>query len=147
MSSLEKSLQCLKSVESPKLTYTSHGFTRCENSWVFISVDKSIADYYCSAAKSFGINLKPTDNPHITVVAGKYEQIENYDFKKQKVEFKYGNLLTGGLYYWLEVDCEWIHEFRESNGLKRELKYKPHISVGKLNDNWGRKIVKRVKER
>jgi hypothetical protein len=123
--------------------YVGYGKVTHDGSWVFIEVDKSIRDYYCAVLNWLVAPVRPFDEPHITVVAGKYEQLPSYDIELGTVEFKYSDLFTDGNYYWLDAQCEWLHEFRVKNGLKPNLKYNPHITVGKYDKNWGKKTVKR----
>lgn len=112
-----------------------------EEGWLHINPDGSISDYYLWVLKRHGIVVKPA--PHITVVAGKYEQCKRVDLPNV-VYFKYNNLETDGFYYWLNVSCDWIPTFRESVGLNKYLKFAPHLTLGRLNPRWGLKKIKRV---
>lgn len=123
--------------------YSSTGKMWHDGSWVFIEVDKSIRDYYCTVLNWLVAPVRPFEDPHITVVAGKYEQLPSYDIQPEIVEFTYSDIITDGHFYWLTARCERLHEFRLENGLSRNLKYEPHITVGKYDKNWGKKTVKR----
>jgi hypothetical protein len=116
---------------------------RTNSEWVFLKTDPETIRYYCQALKNRGFNLKPTGLPHITVVASKYESYLG-PLPQIEVEFKMGDLLTEDGYFWIDIECEWIHSFRESVGLKRDLKFNPHLTIGRLNPEWGKQTVKRV---
>lgn len=110
--------------------------------WIFIEVDKSIILYYSVIARKFGINLNTTDDPHITVVAGKYEQAEDRGIP-EKVEFRYGKAYYGDSYFWLDAECDWAREFRIKNGLKPYPKYQFHITIGKIDPHYGKQRIRR----
>lgn len=117
---------------------------RTNSEWVFIKTDPELSDYYIFVLKKYGINLKPTGLPHITVVASKYETYDG-PIPDTLVEFEIRELLTDGDYYWLDIYCPWIQEFRESVGLNPNLKYDPHLTLGRLDLSWGRQKVKRIR--
>lgn len=116
-----------------------------ENGWVFLSVEKELVNYYCWAIRNLGVNIEPTRWPHITVVAGKYEQLPSYDIKLPKrVKIRYDGVIhEEGFYFWLVADCGWIHKFRRKNGLKPNLKFDPHITIGKRSISYGQERVRR----
>lgn len=120
--------------------YSSVGILSKRNDWVFIGADKSIVQYYTWVLKRHGVVISPVQFPHITVVAGKYEQVDVDP--AGRVEFSYGTVFTDEKYYWLEVSCPWLHEFRKENGLNPNLKFDPHLTLGKLDVGFGRKTIK-----
>lgn len=116
-----------------------------ENGWVFLKIDKELVRYYAWAIKANGANIQPTRWPHVTVVAGKYEQLPSYDISLPKrVKIRYnGVVLEEGYYFWIVAKCGWIHKFRKKNGLKPNLKFDPHITIGRRSIGYGQERIRR----
>lgn len=115
---------------------------RTNSDWVLLKTDPELSNYYVWFLKKFGIIVRPTGFPHITIVASKYEKYEG-EVPNEPVEFEVLDLFTEDGYYWLEIDCPWIHQFREYVGLNPNLKFAPHLTLGRFDLSWGRQKVKR----
>jgi len=118
------------------------GKLRYGNSWAWVECPKDVGDYYISVARwIWGVKLSPPLNgPHITLVAGKYENAATHPLwgsrEGETVEFEYCGLVHVKDYWWLKIceDSE-LRKFRTDLGLSPELKYPFHLTVGKDN-NW-----------
>lgn len=106
--------------------------------WLIGDCDEEIGRYYRWLIKSFraATSLQaPLNGPHITVVAGKYEDNIRreywYRHANKKVEFEYGpELETNGVYYWLPVKSLFLSDIRLELGLFPLPKYPFHLTVG-----------------
>lgn len=122
----------------PSNEFRLKGYVRYSKSWAWVECPKDVGDYYCAVVKwLWGIKLSPPLNgPHITLVAGKYEEANQHplwgSMEGQEVEFEYSGLMYEQSYWWLRVieDSE-LRKIRTDLGLTPELKYPFHLTIGK----------------
>lgn len=114
------------------------GKIRYGNSWAWVECPKDVGDYYCAMAKYvWGVKLSPPLNgPHISLVAGKYENAANHpnwaSLQGCDISFTYLGLVHVKDYWWLKIgDDRELRQFRLELGLSPELKYPFHLTVGK----------------
>ena len=124
------------------------GKIRFGNSWAWVECPKDVGDYYVSVVKwLWGIKLSPPLNgPHITLIAGKYEESVRLHplwgaREGQEVEFEYSGMMYEQSYWWLRIveDSE-LRKIRMELGLTPELKYPFHLTIGK-DQNYPKKTL------
>src|SRR5438045_523270 len=129
--------------------YFAKGIVRYkDDGWVVIECPYSIANYYKWWVEKFiGKKISTSyHGPHISVVAAKHEPAKNKaNWKKYEgkiVDFKYfcnlksdSKFLSRGIYFWLPVECPAIAEIRTSLGLKPNLKWPYHMTIGYCESN------------
>ena len=109
-----------------------------DGGWAVIDCPLDIVHYYNRVVRWLKwIKLsEPLHGAHITLVAGTHE---TGDKKKwgyrdgEKVDFWYGPVQGDGGYYWLPVYCPDIQEIRKVLGLKPNLKWQAHLTIGYEN--------------
>jgi hypothetical protein len=77
--------------------------------------------------------LRPAWEEHISVVRD--EEPPNKEFWEkyagQEIEFQYNPIVEGdGLFFWLNVDCDFLLEIREELGLPRDPEFPLHLTIG-----------------
>ena len=123
--------------------YSSHGYLSYSNSWIVLKCGQGIIDYYkywIEFKKNFKIN-KPLHGSHITVVAGKYEDVSFHKYWRkydgQVVKFEYdGCIKSDGSYFWAEVKSEKLEEIRRELGLASTPKWPFHLTIGSLRKDF-----------
>ena len=110
--------------------------------WVVIDCPSDIVYYYnrvCNWLLHKDRKItRPLHGAHITVVAGKHQDVDKSLWNIQngeEFEFSYGQIQDNGQnYFWLPVKCEQACELRRSLGLTPYPKFQFHLTVGYLND-------------
>jgi hypothetical protein len=124
--------------------YFADGIVRYKGDWIIIEAPYDIVLYYkWWVEKHLGKKISTSyHKPHITVLAGKHEQgLNKHKFWAKydgaKVPFKYYTYLhtdnrwfTQGKYFWLRVECPLVPVLRRELGLKPELKWPTHLTIG-----------------
>lgn len=119
--------------------YFAKGKVRYKDNWVVIECSFDIVNYYKWWVEKLSWKKISTSyhKPHITVLAGKHELPKdrtNWGKHEGKiVEFKYFTTIytdNKKQYYWLIVECPMVAEIRTSLGLKPNLKWPLHLTVG-----------------
>jgi hypothetical protein len=124
--------------------YFAKGVVRYkDDGWVIIEAPYDVVNYYKWWVEKFlGKKISTSyHKPHITVVAAKHEPAkkkENWKkFDNQIVEFRYHSQIYTdnewfflGQYFWLRVEAPIIATIREGLGLKPNLKWPAHLTVG-----------------
>lgn len=127
--------------------YFAKGIIRYkEDGWVIIECPFSVVNYYkWWVEKMVGKKISTSyHKPHITVVAAKHEPAKIMaNWKKregQVVDFRYFSDIRCDAdwpvlshYFWLLVDCPAVKDIRVELGLKPNLKFAPHLTIGYLN--------------
>lgn len=127
--------------------YFTNGIVRYRpDGWVIIECPFSVVNYYkWWVERMVGKKISTSyHKPHITVVAAKHEPAKimaNWKKREGKiVEFKYGseircdnNWPVKASYFWLSVECPEVSDIRIELGLKPQLKFRPHLTIGYLN--------------
>jgi hypothetical protein len=106
--------------------------------WIVIDCPFDIALYYNRVCRWLLHNERislPYHGAHITVVAGKYTQIDEklkWGFMDGAwVDFWYGPVQDNGEdYYWLPVHCPSAEKIRLNYGLTPTPKFQYHLTVG-----------------
>jgi hypothetical protein len=113
-----------------------------EDGWVIINAPLSVVNYYRWWVEKF-IGKKTTTSwhsPHITVVAGKYENREQHKnwkmFHNKKVKVVYeseiytdSDWFFKGQYFWLRVESDIIGTIRKELGLVPQPFHRPHLTI------------------
>lgn len=120
-----------------------HHHSEDGHGWVVIDCPLDIAFYYNRVCRwllnTHKITL-PYHGAHITVVAGKYTQIDEKKYKwgfrdGEWVNFWYGPIQDNKEnYYWLPVHCPTAENIRLHYGLSPTPKFQYHLTVGYLNE-------------
>jgi hypothetical protein len=124
--------------------YFSKGVVRYKNDgWVVIECPYSIVNYYkWWVEKMIGKKISTSyHKPHITVVAAKHEPAKNMDAWKKRdgqvVDFKYytdvrfdSDWSIQASYFWLVVECPTVADIRTELGLRPNLKFPAHLTIG-----------------
>lgn len=110
--------------------------------WLIIKVEEDVCRYYRNLIYSYSrvLRLNPSKyGAHITVIAGKYELIDEEHrkfwnkYQDELVNFKYNpNIQNDSEYFWMEVKCPRIEEIREELGLPRKIIHPWHLTVGNI---------------
>jgi hypothetical protein len=111
--------------------------------WVIVDACEGLAAYYrhwSNYDKRFGSSklIKPAWSSHISVVRNEVPSRPEFweAHKGYEVSFNYSHILrNNGEYWWLDVDCEQLLDFREELGLSREPYYPFHLSIGREQSN------------
>ena len=102
------------------MKFTGYGTLSYKNTWLLVEVGGDLGDYYRKIVNSYSKSTflqKPMHGEHITVIAGKYEIVnQNPKWRKydgEKIEFQYYNEIeTDYCYFWLPVNCSRIDYIR-----------------------------------
>lgn len=127
---------------APIFMFDCHGHLVYHRTWLIVKVNDEVCEYYRHLANLYNRTLclnQPRDGAHITVIAGKYELIDDSHkhlwnkYQNDRIDFKY-NISIGddGEYFWLPVECERIEEIRNELGLKRRIPIPWHLTIGNL---------------
>lgn len=125
-----------------KVIYSPSIKNVCDPTWIIIECEKDIVDYYKWFLSKKGIKLDGLMwGSHISVVRGeKWDKIED-EFKDkwkhndgQIIEFYYGDLVTNGIHWWLEVKSQDLEDIRKELGLKPHPDFGFHITIGKISN-------------
>ena len=120
-----------------KIVYKNDG-------WIVMECPNSIVNYYKFWVEKFiGKKISTSfHSPHVTIVPAKHEgNLKTHPlwgkYHGQTVEFEYySDIKTDhqwffrGQYFWLVVDCPLIYKIRTELGLKPNLKWNTHLTVG-----------------
>jgi hypothetical protein len=118
-----------------KVRYSNH-HDENGSGWVVIDCPNDIVHYYNSVVRWLKwIKFStPLHGSHITVVNGNFNfpKIDNWYYRdKEEVDFYYGTIQDNAEgYYWLPVECDAVHDIRIKLGLKPQLKFQPHLTIG-----------------
>jgi hypothetical protein len=109
----------------------------CDPTWVILETDKGLVDYYTWFLLQKGVRLEfPMWGAHISVVRGEIadtSSCENWGYKADEiVTFNYGDLVTNGNHWWLEVESPDLDALRGNLGLTPHPKSGFHITLGKI---------------
>lgn len=113
-------------------------FSGTKNDSLYIlRVDDTLLSYYSWFLEQKGIFLiKPKNGAHISYLYEKEcssADIVHLDKKLGKVvDFYYGDLVTNGVHWWLEVHCPHIEATRTVMGLTPRPKSGLHVTIGKI---------------
>ena len=106
--------------------------------WIIIECPNDIIHYYQNwIIKEIGTKLnKPLYGPHISVLRGEEPpQHKKYLWNKyhnEEITFFYEhNAQTNGVHWWLNVYCERLKEIRKELGLKAEIDFDFHLTIGR----------------
>lgn len=124
--------------------YFAEGVVRYKGDWIIVDCPHSVVNYYKWWVEKFIWKKLSTSyhGSHITVLAGKHEQGLNKHplwgkYEGKIVEFKYHshiytdhNWFFKGQYFWLRVECPFLAKIRTELGLKPNLKWPYHLTVG-----------------
>lgn len=121
---------------------TSYGHLKYRNSWLVVEVNEDFSRYYRSLLFSYSPSLKankPKYEPHITVIAGRHENISPTNkhlwgkHENERVIFQYDfNIVLDREYFWLPIECKRIEDIRENLGLSRRIKVPWHLTIANL---------------
>lgn len=108
-----------------------------DTGWITLWCNESIIKYYnywIQRALHVKLN-KPLYGAHITVIAGKYEDMREHDcWKKydgEEIKYYYDHdVKCDNGYYWLHIECPRLTEIRNEFGLSDLPKYYFHLTIG-----------------
>lgn len=105
--------------------------------WAYLKCPEDIGVYYRTMVhRVFGEKLQNArGGPHITLVAGAYEDASSHPLWRtnegKKLRFSYTHINNADGYWWLVIKDDFeLRQFRINLGLNPELKYKFHLSFG-----------------
>jgi hypothetical protein len=124
--------------------YFAKGIVRYKGDWIVVECPWDVVRYYQFWVQKFiGKKITPSfHKPHITVLAGKHETgLSSHPlwgkYEGKQVEFKYySHMHTDhkwffkGKYFWLRVECPLLPVIRQELGLKPNLKWPYHLTIG-----------------
>lgn len=124
--------------------YTTKGVIRYKGDWIIVECPHDVVNYYRFWVQKFlGKKISTSyHKPHITVLAGKHERgLSKHPlwgkYEGKVVEFKYYSHIytdhewfTRGKYFWLRVECPFLEMLRLQLGLKPQLRWPLHLTVG-----------------
>lgn len=124
-----------------KGVFAAHGYLEYdkETGWIYLKVSSSIAFYYRKVIERiYWTKLSPPlFGAHITVVAGKYEDLRRHKnwgaFSGQRIDFHYSNdfCVNNAGYWWLPIkEIDGLKKVRRSLGLDALPKFPYHLTVG-----------------
>lgn len=122
-----------------KLTYSPRSHLANPQKWLVLMCDDSISTYYRHMFyKEFpwkGKLTRPVWGAHISVIRGEYTDPKLWMLDNNKIiEFEYeGGVLDNGIYYWLNVKCNYLLDLREKYNLSREPRHGLHMTIGLSN--------------
>lgn len=126
-------------------TYNAQGVIRYQDDeWIVVRCSHSVVNYYKWWVEKFiGKKISTSyHSPHISVLAGKHERgLSKHPlwgkYEGKVVEFKYYSHIytdhewfTRGKYFWLRVECPFLEMLRLQLGLKPQLRWPLHLTVG-----------------
>jgi hypothetical protein len=119
-----------------KVVYAPSAKGVCDPTWVILECDKAIVEYYTWFLLKRGIRLEfPMWGSHLSVVRGELEektQNANWGYRAgDLVTFTYGDLVTNGKHWWLEVHSLELEELRSRLGITPHPWAGFHITLGK----------------
>lgn len=107
--------------------------------WLVVDCDPEIGKYYrhlyyLANYKCQNL-LRPSWAEHISVIRNEEPSEDKKSLWKkydgQEVVFQYHPEVRGdGLYFWLDVDCDFLLDIRAEIGLSRDPEYPLHLTVG-----------------
>lgn len=121
------------------MIYTGKGYINYCNTWAYVQVPFDFIRYYrLVILHTTGKVIQlPEARAHITLVAGRHEKPKNKEFwgkyEGEKIKFKYDNKINyQHPYFWVVVECKRLQDIRVELGLKPNLKWPFHITIGNL---------------
>jgi hypothetical protein len=117
--------------------YDSVGTLRYSTHWLVVDTDLELIKYYrwwIKKERFVWVNT-PMHGAHITVVAGKYEDVSSHPrwkaYDNQPITFQYSPIVEcEESYWWLTVYCERLSEIRRELGLSDLPKWQFHLTIG-----------------
>lgn len=114
----------------------------CDPTWVILECDKELIEYYKWFLTKKGVKMDALMwGSHISIIrGGTYDNIDKFHQKKWKfnngemIEFRYGDLVTNGKHWWLEVASEQLENMRSILGLKPHPDFGFHVTIGKISN-------------
>ena len=124
--------------------YHASGVIRYKGDWIILECPNSVVNYYKFWVEKFlGKKISTSyHGTHVTVLAGKHEKGLNKHplwgkYEGKVVDFTYDSQLytdndwfIRGQYFWLRVQCPFLRDLRTELGLKPELRWPYHLTVG-----------------
>lgn len=125
-----------------KVVYSPSVKDKCDPTWVILQCDKDIINYYKWFLTKKGVKLDALLwGSHISVIrGGSYDKIDTNYIKHWKyndgldIKFNYGDLVTNGTHWWLEVQSDELEEMRKNLGLQPHPDFGFHITIGKIHN-------------
>lgn len=123
-----------------RIIYSPSANGICDKSWVIIECEKEIVNYYKWFLEKKGVQLDSLLwGSHISIIRGStLDCIDEYHMNDWKynnnelIEFQYGDLVTNGVHWWLEVQSKQLEDIREHFGLKPHPDFGFHLTIGKI---------------
>lgn len=121
-----------------KIVYAPEAKGICDKTWVIVECDKSIIEYYSWFLQKKGVKLEfPMWGSHISVIRGEIKDINNFPkwnyLNGKNITFNYGDLVTNGNHWWLEVFSSDLEQFRTYLDLPSHPPSGFHLTIGKIN--------------
>jgi len=127
-----------------KKLYTAKGVLHYKGGWIVLEAPHDVVNYYKWWVERFiGKKISTSyHKPHVTVLAGKHEAGVNTHplwgkYEGKEVVFKYESKLYTdhdwfflGKYFWLRVHCPFLQQVRTELGLRPNLKWPLHLTIG-----------------
>ncbi len=110
-----------------------------EKWWVVLDCSPELGAYYRRLYEYSTNKCRKLQTPgwkeHVSVVRNEVPADEFkplwHRYEGKEVEFKYESIVrTNNIYYWLEVECDFLSDLREELGLDRIPEFDLHITVG-----------------
>ncbi len=104
--------------------------------WARLEVESSIMDYYTWFLTCKGIRIeKPKHGSHVSVLRGEVNYAQALELSSvrsgNEFDFSYGDLVTNGRHWWLELQSPCIEQYRVSLGLSPRPKAGLHLTLGR----------------
>jgi len=112
-----------------------------DKTWVILKCDENIIAYYKWFLSKKGVKVDSLLwGSHISIIrGGVWDKISDDNLAEWKyndeetIEFRYGDLVTNGTHWWLEVESVNLENMRNHLGLKPHPDFGFHISIGKIS--------------
>lgn len=110
-----------------------------EKWWLILNCDAELGAYYRRLYEYQTHRCLKLQTPgwkdHVSVVRNEEPADELkplwFKYEGQEIDFKYEPVVKdNGLYYWLEVECDFLLDLREELGLPRNPEFNLHVTIG-----------------
>jgi hypothetical protein len=107
-------------------------YTERDEGWAKLMVDDELIAYYGWFLKRKGVRFElPKGGAHLSLICG--EEISVWGEREgEAFAFHYGDLVTNGKHWWLEVHSPPLEAFRVSLGLPPRPRSGLHVTVGRI---------------
>lgn len=122
-----------------KIRYSPSTLGHAQKWWVVVDCNDQIGKYYrklfeldCHFCDKLGV---PAWKEHITVVRNEEPLKKEFWEKYEGSEISFSCLIlpqSNDVYYWLEVECDFLLSLREELGLPKKPEFPLHLTFGNI---------------